>query len=124
MSRLVYHPAVLDQDLPRMEASLGDPQRFAECLHCLEQGLRAVLADPLGQGAPLQRAPLVGYRKLKLHSVRRPPRHRKPDVRVVYRWDPATDTVFVLGVGFRQPRAPQDIYAQIADRPPAPAAPE
>lgn len=123
MTRLAYHPAVLDEDLLRMEAALGDPQGFAECLNCLEQGLRAVLADPLGHGAPLPRVAVVGYRTLKLHAVRRPPRHRKPDVRVVYRWDPATETVFVEGIGLRQPRAPQDVYAQLTDRPLSPPNP-
>jgi hypothetical protein len=60
MTRLLYHPAVLDQDLPRIEATLGDPQPFAECLQCVEQGLRALLADPLGHGTPLQCRPLMG----------------------------------------------------------------
>lgn len=109
------HPYLYTQDLPYLESVLG-PERFAECLRCIDRTITIVMRDPLQEGAALTRPPLETFRKKKFHSTFSPPRRVHPDLRLVYRYDPREDILFVLGVGLRHPRSDDDVYARINDR--------
>ena len=76
------------------------------------------MKDPVDEGAPLLRPLLGTYRKGKFHSVRRPPQGVSADMRLVYRGDHDTSTLYVLGVGKRRPHQVGDIYAILNPRSP------
>ena len=112
------HPDVFAVDLPRLESALGSPERFEECMECLDQAIRDIQKDPLHEGSPLIRAPLEMYRKKKFHSVHRPTPGLKADMRVVYHYDSRTDILYILGLGQRQRLQQSDIYEIVKARNP------
>ncbi|MCL6626295.1 hypothetical protein [Alicyclobacillus shizuokensis] len=115
----IDHQAFFDTDLPRIEEEMGDDAKFAEFLECLDKAIDEIMRDPANEGAPLQRPPLAPtYRKKKFHSVRRPPRGQKADMRLVYRCDLTANTLYVFGVGKRRPYQDNDIYALLNPRSP------
>lgn len=95
----VDHPALFDAALPRIEAEIVDNVQFEEFLACLDKAVVEIQRNPVNEGAPLTRPPLSAYRKKKFHSILRPAQGMKTDMRLVYRCDLTTNTLFVLGVG-------------------------
>ncbi len=107
------HPHLYTYDLPYLERVLG-PERFAECLQCIDRAIAVVMRNPSHEGAALTRPPLEIYRKKKFHSMLNPPRHVRPDLQVVYRYDATTDTLWVLGIGLRRPHSEDDVYVRVS----------
>lgn len=114
----VDHPALFDADLPRIEAEIVDYVQFEELLACLDKAVVEIQRDPVSEGAPLTRPPLSTYRKKKFHSMLSPPQGMKADMRLVYRCDLTTNTLFILGVGQRKLRDPDDVYRVLHERSP------
>lgn len=115
----VDHQYFFDVDLPRIEGEFGDDMVFDEFLDCLDKAVHEIMKDPANEGASLTRPPLAPtYRKKKFHSMRRPPQGKKADMRLVYRCDIATNTLYVFGVGKRLPYKVDDIYEILNPRTP------
>lgn len=92
----IHHPEVFDVDIPRIEKELDSAERLAEFLYCYDKAILEIKVVP-SDGAPLKRS-LAVYRKKKFHTVRRPPHEVRADYRLIYRYEAATDTLFVLGL--------------------------
>lgn len=112
---LKFHRAILEVDIPKLIRLHGDPRTRATIRRQIDQALNEILEDPTRRGAPLKRPPLVGWRKYKFHSKRRPAPFSRPDMRVIYRVHGLE--VQVLAVGRRLPGHPDDVYAVGESRP-------
>jgi mRNA-degrading endonuclease RelE of RelBE toxin-antitoxin system len=112
------HPDLYSVDLPRLESEFGDEQKFEEFLAAFDKTILQIKKDPASEGAPLTRPPLATYRKKKFHSQLKPPQGDKADMRLLYRFDPVNNTLYVLGVGKRRPYQSNDIYALLNIRSP------
>lgn len=112
----VYHPSFRD-DLAFLHSTLGK-KRFRECLVQIDRAIEQVLRNPL-KPAPLKYAPLTGFRKKKFFSVSRPRKKQRPNMRLIYRYVQAEQTIYFLSVGLRiaeRPKNPNDVYSRARDR--------
>ena len=87
--KIIYHPLVASEDLPRIPHNLRIRIKKA-----IETRL---LFDPISAGAPL-RTSLKGHRKLRVG-----------DYRIIYRLE--KDTIIVLKIGHRK-----DVYLKVFTR--------
>ncbi|MBA4542139.1 MULTISPECIES: type II toxin-antitoxin system RelE/ParE family toxin [Thermoactinomyces] len=116
MIKEVYHP-LFSEDLSLL-ASMMNKKRFNECLQQIDRAIDQVIRHPF-KAAPLKYAPLTGYYKKKFFSVARPRRKQRPDLRLIYRFNPEENTIYFLAVGLRlaqRPQNPHDVYQRARKR--------
>ncbi|KPC69375.1 hypothetical protein ADL26_18970 [Thermoactinomyces vulgaris] len=112
----VYHPCFRD-DLAFLHAVLGK-KKFQECLIQIDRAVEQVLRNPT-KAALLKYPPLTGFRKKKFFSIGRPRKRQRPNMRLLYRYVPAEQTIYFLSVGLRiaeRPRNPNDVYSRARER--------
>ncbi|WP_124726627.1 hypothetical protein [Staphylospora marina] len=111
-----YHPEFAD-DLAFLLHLIGR-KRFPECLMQINRAIDQVIHRP-HKAAPLKYPPLSGFRKKKFFSVRNPGKQQRPNMRLLYRHDPDTNTFYFLAVGMRiatRPHNPADVYQRVRER--------
>jgi len=116
MIKEVYHPRFSD-DLEYLHQELGT-KKFQECLIQIDRAINQILRNP-HKAAPLKYAPLQGFRKKKFFSVSRPRKKQRPNMRIIYRYVPAENTIYFLAVGLRiaeRPHNPYDVYQRARKR--------
>jgi mRNA-degrading endonuclease RelE of RelBE toxin-antitoxin system len=118
----IFHTAFRNFDLPTLENKLQNPEKFKEFLSCLTNEMELIQRDPIHNGSSkCEFPPLLAYRKKKFFSNLSPKEGEKPDMRLLYKFDEETNTIYYFAVGERikqRPTNPDDIYqnAQIRDQ--------
>lgn len=98
------HQDFFDVDLPKIESDIANDKQFEEFLACLDKAIIEITKNPTNEEVPLKRPPLAPtYRKKKFHSLLKPPKGMKADMRLVFRCNLSKNTLYIFGVGKRRP---------------------
>lgn len=99
-ARTVFHPAVVNEDLPRLAALF--PDRFSRVW---SQILAAVAEIKASQGVPGRdmRPPYQGWYRKKFFSSSAPPPSMRADLRIIYQFTDDGSELRILAVGKRLP---------------------
>lgn len=123
-TKIVMQQEVLKEDIPDIAIAFGsDPYGLQECMTKIEEELERIRLYPDRQGKGCEYEPLKssGCRKVKVFSSNslQTTKGEKPDLRIIYRYNDATDIVRVDSIGFRvkeKPRPDHDPYSKVEQR--------
>ncbi|MBD1370848.1 hypothetical protein IC620_00540 [Hazenella sp. IB182357] len=112
----IYHPHFSD-DLIFLLHELGK-KKGHECLLQIDRTIEHIIRFP-HKAAKLIYPPLTDYRKKKFFPIARPGKRQRPNMRLIYKYNPDNQTIYFLAVGIRlteKPRNTKDIYQRIRNR--------
>ena len=111
-----FHPNFDDIDLPIIEKHFNT-ETFIEFMEILDKEINNLHKYPIQNTTKCEypRLSTDNYRKLKFHSVLKPMKNTKADMRVIYRYIEEKDMLQFLAVGLRYTDKP-NIYDRANDR--------
>jgi mRNA-degrading endonuclease YafQ of YafQ-DinJ toxin-antitoxin module len=111
-----FHPSFDDIDLPIIEKYFNT-EAFIEFMEVLENEINKLHKYPNENTTKCKypRLSTANYRKLKFHSVKKPKKNNKADMRLIYRYIEEKDMLQFLAVGLRHTEKP-NIYDRANNR--------
>jgi hypothetical protein len=109
-----FHPEVLSEDIPGLALEFPERDAYDELELALRKALLTIARDPANAGKECEFPPLVGWRRLKFHSMLKPPIGTRPDMRIVFRRKPGglPNEFQVRAIGKRLRFGATDVYVQ------------
>lgn len=102
------HPDVKRIDYPRIINDM-DEEQIKQFVDCYLKAVQEIMENLYQQGSALD-YDLRGWNKKKFFSEKLPPAKKKPDMRIIYRYDNEHNNLYILAVGKREAKEVDSVY--------------